>query len=164
VTTTIQRWQLEYDSDATRRCFVQLPVGSGCDCQECRNFFAAIDHAFPPEFTRIADKLGIDTSKPSELAHFGRDGHGPLIVGGWFHFVGSILAGADAMRYDAQGTGQFHLEHLTPTFQLGFTPQLALVPQPFDAHAVVQLEFHTRMPWLLAEEYAPEITSYPIKT
>ena len=164
MTTTIQRWQLEHDSDTTRQCFAQLPVGSGCDCQECRNFFAAVDHAFPPEFTRIAEQLGIDTAKPSELAHFGRDGDGPLIVSGWFHFVGAILAGADALRYDAQETGRFYLEHLTPGFQLGFTSQLALVPEPFRSHPVVQLEFETRVPWLLAEEYGPEITSYPIKT
>jgi hypothetical protein len=164
MTTTIQRWQIECDSDTTRRCFAQLPVGSGCDCQECRNFFAAIDRAFPQEFTCIADELGIDTAKPAELAHFGRENEGPLIVGGWFHFVGSILAGADAMRFDAQGTGQSYLEHLTSAFQLGFTSQLALVPEPFKSYSVVQLEFQTLVPWVLPEGYAPEVTSYPIKT
>jgi hypothetical protein len=164
VTTTIQRWQLEYDSDASRRGFAQLPIGSGCNCQECRNFFAAIDHAFPSEFAPIAGRLGIDTAKPSELAHYGRDDTGALIVGGWFHFVGSIVAGEDAIREDSHGTGHFYLEHLTCDFQLGFTSQLALVPEPLKAHPVVQLEFHTRVPWLLAEAYAPETTSYPIKT
>ena len=162
--TTIQRWQLEHDAQATREVFAQLPVGSGCDCQECRNFFAAIDRAFPPEFHRIAEQLGIELTKPAELAHYGREDGGVLIVGGWFHFIGRIITGADAMREDSSGTGHFYLEHLTPEFSLGFSSHLALVAEPFRSQPVVQLEFETRVPWVLAEVYAPDERTYEIKT
>jgi hypothetical protein len=163
-TTTIQRWQLEYDAEATRQAFAQLPFGSGCDCQECRNFFAAIDRAFPAEFIRITEQLGIDVTKPTELAHYGGEPTSLLIVGGWFHFVGRIIAGEDAMREDSQGTGHFYLEHLTPDFSLGFSSHLALVAEAFRPQAVVQLEFETRVPWVLAEVYAPDERTYEIKT
>ena len=163
-TNTIQRWQLEHDPEATRQAFVQLPVGCGCDCQECRNFFAAIDRAFPAEFRRIAQQLGIEVTKPAELAHNGREDAGVLIVGGWFHFVGRIIAGADAMREDSEGTGHFYLEHLTPDFSLGFSSHLALVAEPFRSQPVVQLEFETRVPWVLPEVYAPDERTYESKT
>lgn len=162
--TTIGRWQLEHDSDTTRSCFARLPIGSGCECQECRNFLAALEQAFPPEFCAIADQLGIDIRKPAELAHYGREPSGFLIAGGWFHFVGSIMSGEDALRYDSQGTGRFYLEHLAPAFEVGFSSHAALVAEPFRSHPVIQLEFETRVPWLLGEEYAPIVTTYTTKT
>src|SRR5271168_4985909 len=41
--TTLARWLIDHDPSATRECFSRLRAGSGCTCNECRNFDAAAD-------------------------------------------------------------------------------------------------------------------------
>ena len=111
---------------------------------------AALEHAFPPAFRILADTLGIDLSKPAELCHWCREPSGLLRTGGWFHFVGSIVSGSDAIQ-QVGTTGIFRLEQLGQTFELGFTSQLALVPDAFRSHSLTQLEFETFVPWVIAD-------------
>jgi hypothetical protein len=147
---TLGRWLIEHDPDTTRRCYAQLPVGTGCTCISCRNFEAAAGRTFPPEFVALLDTLGVDPTKPAELCHWGREPSGLYLTGGWFHFVGTILAGEDAMPWKGN-IGTFELEQLLPGLEFGLTNQLALVPQVFTGLPVVQLEFQTRVPWVLNE-------------
>ena len=148
--SNVGRWLIEHDAETTRQCFAQRPIGTGCDCSECRNFIAALDHAFPPSFRALADTFGIDLAKPAELCHWCREPSGLHLTAGWFHFVGSILSGSDALQHS--GTrGTFHLEQFAPDFELGFSSHLALVPDSFSAHSVTQLEFQTRVPWVIAD-------------
>src|SRR5262245_43183245 len=76
VQRSVGRWLIEYDDAATRRCYAQLPVGTGCDCNECRNFDAAAGQTFPPEFLALVDALGVDPTKPAELCHWYREPSG----------------------------------------------------------------------------------------
>lgn len=150
----IGRWEIDFAADATRRCFAALPIGSGCDCAYCRNYLAALNRVFPSEFRSLAGTLGVDLAKPAELAHFGREEAG-LITSGWFHVVGSVMAGDDAWHWvGTAATPRF--ETLAPGFQFGFDRRLSLVPEPFKAGPAVQLEFLTHIPWLLAEPEPPE--------
>src|SRR5262245_18859807 len=126
----VARWLIDHDPDATRRCFAEVPLGTGCTCNQCRNFDAAASRTFPPEFVALLDALGVDPRKPVELCHWCREQSGLYLTRGWFHFVGSILAGEDAM-HRAEGTGTFHFEELVPDFEFGFTARLALVPRVF---------------------------------
>lgn len=144
---TVARWVIDHDPDATRRCFAQLSVGSGCDCAYCRNFVAAVGEAFPAEFLAWLAVLGVDPTKPAELCHWNREPSGLYDTGGWFHLVGSIVAGEDLVEDD--GTYQF--EELVPGLQVGFTARLALVPEAFAGLPLVQFEFQTLVPWVLAE-------------
>ncbi len=153
--THIARWQIKYDPDATRACYAQVAQGSQvtCSCDDCRNFAAALEWAFPPAARAAFDQLGIDYSKAAEVYTTGRVDSGFHQYGGWFHFVGRIESGADAWRQvDNEGksfTGE--LEPFTDRFQIGLTSGVALVSQPFQGKPVVQLEFDAYIPWVLAE-------------
>jgi len=146
----LARWEIDYDAEATRCCYAALPVGSGCDCAYCRNYLAALDQALPPEFRSFADRLGIDLTKPAELAHYDRDESGLWLTQGWYHFVGSILAGDDVVHRDG-ASGTYRFETLVPGLEFGFGRQLDLLPEPFKAGPAVQLDFFTRIPWTLDE-------------
>jgi hypothetical protein len=154
---TVARWLIEHEPEVTRRCFARLPAGTGCTCNQCRNFDAAADRTFPAEFVALADALGVNPAKPAELCHWRREPSGLYLTGGWFHLVGSIVAGEDVI-HDVNGTGTFRFEELAPGMEVGFTARLALVPKVFAGHPVVQLEFQTRVPWVLAE---PEPEAQP---
>lgn len=151
---TIARWVVDHDADATRRCFDRLPVGSGCTCTSCRNFDAATGRNFPPAFSELATHLGIDPTKPAELCHYGREPSGLHWMGGWFHFVGSIESGDDVLHWE-NGTGTFRFEELVPGMEFGLSSRLALVAEVFSDLSLIQLEFQTRVPWVL-DEPAPD--------
>lgn len=145
------RWKIECDPATTLSCYSSLPVGVDCSCADCRNFMAAVDRAFPDEFRAIARDLGVDLTKPAELAHRGCETAGLHLSGGWFHLVGAVLHGADAWTEVGPGSWTGALEQLVPGFEFGFSSRLALVRDPFLQHPVVQLEFATRVPWVISE-------------
>jgi hypothetical protein len=153
--TNVARWQIEYDPDAARACYARVAQGSQvtCSCGDCRNFAAALERAFPLAAKVVLDQLGIDHTKPAEVYTTGRVDSGLHQYGGWFHFIGRIESGADAWRQvDKEGksfTGE--LEPFADHFQLGLTSRVALLPEPFQGKSVVQLEFETHIPWVLAE-------------
>jgi hypothetical protein len=158
VKANIARWQIESDSEATRACYAQVAHGSQvtCSCSDCRNFVAALEQAFPPAARQVLDQLGVDYSKPAEVYATGRVDSGLHQYGGWFHFVGRIKSGADAWRQvDKEGksfTGE--LEPFADHFEIGFTSRIALLPGTFQGKPVVQLEFQTQIPWVIAEPHS----------
>ena len=140
--------------DATRDCYAQLPVGSGCDCADCRNFFAAFDRAVPPEFHALAATFAIDPHKPSELCHYGRDESGLHITGGWFNLVGSLLSGSDALVPDSSGRAnsfRIVLQPLAAHFEIGFSSYVPLLSEPIRDRIVSRLEFQTWVPWVIPD-------------
>lgn len=156
---TVARWLIDHDPDATRRCYAKLPVGTGCTCHQCHNFDAAAGRTFPAEFVALADALGVDPAKPAELSHWFREPSGLYLTGGFFHFVGSILAGEDVMHWEGN-SGTYRFEELVPGLEFGFSARLALVREAFTGLPLAQLEFQTRVPWVIAEP-EPEAESSP---
>ena len=151
----IANWQIECNPEATRAAYAPLPIGTNCSCDQCRNFNAAADQTFPLEFIALADSMGIDPSKPAELCHWSRESSGLYLTGGWFHFVGRIVSGGDAMQHP-DGTGSIQYQFLAPGIEVGLTRHTGLVPGTFAELAVCQLEFQTHVPWVLADaEPAP---------
>ena len=98
----------------------------------------------------MADDLGVDPTKPVDLCHWCREPSGLYLTGGFFHFVGEILAGEDVV-YWSENSGTYRFEELAPGLEFGFTTRLELVREVFAGLPVVQLEFLTRLPWVLAE-------------
>ena len=98
-TIAIRRWKLQSDPEATRRAFADMPTGApeSCGCGDCLNFAAARDRAYPSEVLTIFEQLGIDRSKESEIWHTHSDALGLHHYGGFFHLVGAIEEGKDAM-------------------------------------------------------------------
>ncbi|HMF18487.1 MAG TPA: hypothetical protein VKE98_14855 [Gemmataceae bacterium] len=153
----VARWLIECDPKATRQCFAKLAAGTPCECDQCRNFYAAAGQTFPAEFLALLDELGIDPTKPVDLCHYCREPSGLYLTGGWFHFLGSILKGKDAMSWDKEtGNGTLQLAELVPGLLFGFTAGLALVQVPFQGLPLLQLEFQTRVPWVLGEPEPPQ--------
>ena len=148
--TRIARWELDIDPVLTAQCYARYVMDQRCDCTDCRNFRAAGDGAFPPQFRGLASRLGVDLTKPSELCHYGQAGQ-PCPTGGWFHVVGALLSGRDAWKQ--VGANSWHGD-TEPDFGLdglGFTNRIALLPEAFKGHPVVQLEFQTTVPWVLGD-------------
>ena len=69
------------------------------------------------------------------------------------HAVGRILSGQDAKIPVGQNVGTFNLESVTPTFNLGFTSDVQLVPDCFPRSELFQIEFTCEVPWVLNEPY-----------
>jgi hypothetical protein len=146
----VAAWQIACDPDATRLAYAPLPIGTDCSCDQCRNFNAAAGRTFPPAFITLAESLGIDPAKPAELCHWTREPSGLYLTGGWFHFVGHIVSGADAMQHP-DGTGTIQYQVLAPGVEIGLTGHVGLVPGTFSGLAICQLEFQTHVPWVLAD-------------
>jgi hypothetical protein len=143
------RWCVCCDQAATRRAYEAVRTGSPeeCGCRDCRNFAAARGAVYTPEPLGLLDRLGIDSRKEAEIYQCSRLDSGLYLYGGFFHFVGSVEGGDDALRPD----GRMDLEPLTEHFGVGFTRRVALVRAPFAGLSLVQLEFLAQVPWVLEE-------------
>jgi hypothetical protein len=106
---------------------------------------------FPPEFVVLLDSLGIDPRKPAELCHWCREEAGRHLTGGFFHLVGTITNGEDVIRQVGESHGVYKFEDWVLGCQFGFTSQIVLLPEVFAGLSVTQLEFQTRVPWVLGE-------------
>ena len=151
----IAHWKITHDPVVTRNCFTRMPIGSGCDCSPCRNFNAAVSRSFPMEFFELAEALGIDPRKPAELCHYNREPSGWYVTHGWFHFVGSlieIVGGQPFLDY----RGAVHFSPLVSGVEIGVIARDHLADQAFEGFQLLQLEFSTRVPWVL-DEPEPEL-------
>lgn len=148
-------WRLRCDPAATRdarRDCVGAP--ERCGCLHCRNFAAARARAYPPAARALFARLGVDARCESEVYYGGPIGAGLHLYGGWFHFVGMLDVGPEALGPRRPGRGEtgphpLVLVPLGDRFRLGFTTRLGLVPAAFGAASVVQLEFEATLPWVL---------------
>jgi hypothetical protein len=98
-------------------------------------------------------KLGISWDREAEVYHMARLGSGKHFYGGWFHFVGLILTGADGAKPIGESLWKPDLEKVTEDFSLGFTSRVELLKKPFEGKPIVQVEFTANLPWLVS---APE--------
>jgi hypothetical protein len=146
----IGRWNLRCDRKATQAAYSGVHQGSpeSCSCKHCLNFVSARNLAYPPEALAIFEQLGIDSRKESEIWHTYRDESGVHHYGGFFHFIGSIESGADAKQITS-GVSTFDLESIGEYFEFGFTSDAQLIPESFVDQRVTQLEFQTKVPWML---------------
>ena len=99
----------------------------------------------------LLDSLGIDPRKPAELCHWCREESGRHLTGGFFHLVGAVTNGEDVVRQVSESHGVYEFEGWVPDCQFGLTNQVVLVSEVFAGHSVTQLEFQTRVPWVLGE-------------
>ena len=149
--TRIGRWEIDCDPLQTAACYANGVGSEVCECSDCRNFRAASDLAFPQAFRDFANSMGIDVSKPAELCHYGSPGE-PCPTSGWFHFVGALRSGSDAWVQTSPNTSQLDSEPAFGLKGIGFTTEIALLPDSFKGQPVVQLEFETVVPWVLEEQ------------
>ena len=149
-TITIGRWTLEVDREATEAAFSKISLGSPetCECGYCKNLVVARDRAYPEDARQVFSQLGIDYRKEAETWEWNRVRPKLHSYGGFFHFVGSVISGAEAVQY-VNGTGTFHLERIGEYFEYGFRREAELIEEPFKNQAVAQLQFTTLVPWVI---------------
>jgi hypothetical protein len=146
------RWQLGCDRESTRKAYAAVSMGGPeeCGCEPCLNFAAARDQIYEPEVRALLEKLGVSPNREVEIYHMARLESVRHLYGGWFHFVGSIISGADAAEKIAENMWRPNLEEISEYFSLGFSSRLELVREPFAGLPLVQLEFTAKVPWVLA--------------
>jgi hypothetical protein len=149
-TVNIGRWTLEIDREATELAFSRIPLGSPetCECDYCKNFVAARDHAYPPEAREMFATLGIDYQKEAETWEWYRVESGDHSYGGFFHCVGSITGGTESVQWQ-DDMGTYHLERIGEYFEYGFRSGGDLVEEPFKGQPLFQLDFTTLVPWVI---------------
>ena len=149
------RWTLDTDPAATCAAYSKIAFGSpeSCGCDPCVNFAASREATYPPEFRALLSELGVSFDREAEIYHNCRLENGLHSYGGWFHFVGSIISGADAFGSIDANSGAFELHQITDQFSAGVSVRTALVNQAFDSQSLLQLEFAAKIPWSIE---APE--------
>jgi hypothetical protein len=148
------RWEISCDAESTRRAYASVEVGGPeeCGCKPCLNFAAARLQIYPATVLTLFEKLGISSNREVEIYHLARLSSGRHLYGGWFHFVGSILSGADAVRQEAKNLWRPDLEPANEKFDWGFSSRLELVRKPFVGLPLVQVEFTAKVPWVLLSD------------
>jgi len=146
------RWELEADPEATRKAYANVPKSGPeeCPCEPCKNFIAARERVYPAEVLALFEKLGIPFGREAEVYHMARMESGKHFYGGWFHFVGSILSGADAAQQVAENVWRPDLEKVTEDFSLGFRSRAELLRKPFEGKPIVQVEFTANVTWVIS--------------
>ncbi len=150
------RWELECDPEATRAAYAKRPIGAPeeCGCQGCRNFAAARHKVYPPEIIILFERLGVTPAREAEICHYGPGPSELHTYGGWFHMIGRIIGGSKPGQ-GSPGSGlTFDFEQVNEHFSLGFSEELALVPEAFNGRALTQIEFMAQVPWVLDEPMA----------
>jgi hypothetical protein len=120
-----------------------------CGCQHCLNFSAIRAQIYPPQVLALFEELGVSPNREVEAYHLARLPSGRHLYGGRFHFVGSILSGADAAKQVAENLWQPDFEEADENFSLGFSSRLSLVRKTSAGLPLVQLEFTATVPWVL---------------
>lgn len=137
------RWVLAVDADATRAAYSNITVGSpeACACDPCLNFSASRQTTYPATFRQLLLDLGVQFDCEAEIYHNCRLENKLHSYGGWLHFVGAIVSGADAYVSIATNSGTFDLHRITDNFSAGVSVRTALVHHAFDSQSVLQLDF-----------------------
>ena len=135
-------WILDVDVNATRAAYTSIAQGDpeSCGCAYCRNFMAARGSVYPAEVRGFYMQFGISVEREAETYEAGRLEDGRHHYGGWHHFIGRIVESADR-----------GLE-IAPDFSVSFLESKSCAEPAFlDVPDVVQIEFFTVLPWVLAE-------------
>ena len=147
----IAGWVLECEPEETVRLLAALPKGApeACACLHCRNFAAARQSVYGPEFRGLLEALGVPVDREAEVYDCGpAERWGWRLSSGWFHAVGRV---ARDPLVDLAPSGQ-PFAVLDAALRVFFTSGGSLVPDVLVGQPVIQIEFETEVPWVLAEQ------------
>lgn len=136
-------WTVRHDRAATVAYYQKVTQGDTyrCLCSGCRNFALQRSTAFPAEFLRLLDHLGIDREQEHEVYEMGPTSNGLRCYGDLFVFIGNFT------RAETEPTAAFD----DTRFELGFTDSFPWAEySPRDSVSAV--DFYMSLPWLLPDE------------
>jgi hypothetical protein len=89
----------------------------------------------------------VNRQREAEIYYCCKADSGLHLYGGWFHFVGTIAEGSDALA-----SCQLALVEFGPGFSLGVSAKCACLPDAFLGRGdLAQLEFLIELPWVLPD-------------
>jgi hypothetical protein len=149
--TTVGRWTIEHDPDATRACYARISEVLQCaPCQSCENYLAMGNSNLPTAFWELLEALGITFAKPAEICLACPSTGSNVLNGVWYHSVGRIVAGADVWKpHDDGNSGSWDGEDLAPGVSFGFSSKQDLMDDAFAGQSTIQVEFQVQIPWVL---------------
>ncbi len=133
---------IRYDRDATAAVYACLEGGfaEACGCIFCKNFAAQRDVVYPESFRALLEQLGIDPNKEGEAFECGPVEDGCRLYGGWFYFVGEMVA-AGERNCNAPEAHYFEF----------FFTRSHPKAEAFRDGPILALEFSTHVKWVLPE-------------
>jgi hypothetical protein len=149
---SIARWTVDVDPVATAKAYSSFNEGSCelCGCAPCRNFIANRDVLFPDAVTEFFREAGIASGLEIETGYYGEVRNGVHLYSAWFHFVGALVAGDDALIPHADGNGgSYDLAPINDAFSAGITSNLSCLTDVFPRDSTLQLEFTVELPWVV---------------
>jgi hypothetical protein len=124
-----------------------------CGCEGCRNLVLLRDGLYPGDVLALLEELGVDPRKEAEAYHTARLGPNRHLYSWCLHAVGRLVDGDDCqVEVSRTPTSVVHRTELTPVaidFKLGFSTNLAFLPESFLRLPVVQIECSAVLPWVL---------------
>ena len=152
---SIARWTVDVDRDATASAYSTFTEGSSdlCHCHACQNYIAHRESLFPDPVAGFLRNAGISHNREIETAHYGEVRDGVHRYSAWFHFVGSLIDGTDALIPSPDGNGgSYDLVPITAAFSVGITSHVACRAEVFPRESTLQLEFTVELPWVIHAE------------
>ena len=150
IRTTIARWTVEHDPDATRACYAQISEELQCaPCLPCENYLTLRKRDLPDAFWILLTTLGVSFTKPAEICLPCPGAEQLVQYSVWYHFIGQIVSGDDCWTPLSESGWTFAGEDVFPNVNVGCSSRLAIVNDAFAGNSLVQLEFLVEVPWLL---------------
>ena len=116
----IDGWKFDVDMEATME-YSSNEAKDYCNCAYCRNFYAAVDNAYPNLRPFLA-QFGLNIEAPDELMPFDMedrmDYDGVYAVAGRILHVGDELLQVDGLRIAPELDSQIDHSQLEPCFYL----------------------------------------------
>jgi len=133
---------VRHDRDRTAAVYGSLEHGFAekCGCIFCRNFAAQRNLVYPSSFRALLEQLGIDPNKEGEAFEYGPVEDGCHLYGGWFYFVGEMVAAGER---NCNAPDAHHFEFFFTTAHPN--------PRAFRDGPMLAIEFTTHVKWILAE-------------
>jgi hypothetical protein len=152
---TFLDWTFEADVDATREAYraVERCGPEDCGCDYCKNWVLARDSIYPATVIGLLSDLGVERPCEAETWEAGPVESGGRIYGGWLHFIGRITAGPEPRESHASPNNPY--VDVGDGFNVWFWHGADLPLDRLKARDLVQMEFHTVVPWLLDSPEPP---------
>jgi len=130
------------DRGATAAIYDSLGRGFAekCGCIFCQNFAAQRDLVYPRSFRALLEQLGIDSNKEAEAFEYGQVEDGCHLYGGWFYFVGELVAAGER---NLSAPDSHHFESFFATAHPS--------DRAFQDGPMLAIEFTTHLKWVLPE-------------
>jgi hypothetical protein len=147
------RWSVRVDPVRTRHAYSLVPGGYAeeCGCVGCLNFIALRPRAYSQKALDLFGTLGIDPAKEMHAVRIARVPEGGHLYGGRFHAIGEILSGEECRTSSGPDCRAEGLEKIEGHCEIGFRKSEEAPRPAFRFLPLVQVEFITRLPWVIVE-------------